>query len=561
MKRILSIFVAALMLLSLCACNQSNNTNNPDNSFQGDIPEVIFGTWHPHPEVSNIPIEINSDGTCDLEGQNLSWEVESATDDDVVLVAGDYYLIFSHLTSSLPILSDSTFGYSVKDPVLWNYMTDWYNPETGGAFTLSVEELSNSSCNIIWNGNGLTVEVMENDEVTYIVDFSGAQAVITTPEGNSILYRPVDDSGFAGGGNGNSGGNSYDPQEKYNQAVKDLQSVLSGGYMTDYIDSEGSHHIISGVEAYTKLYRTFASLQQSIDVSNYLNRFQEINNVLLRTSNDNSVSTVSVKFKYNAFGQPMKVTLNQSEHLGNYISYAYDESGNISQVSVLGALLGKPIFDNTGKLTGVEVEIAYDGSVSVATLTYNSRGQITKADMPRNTKYADYPTMSEEHYFYYDENGRMIQRTSLICDKELKYLSKEAFLYDERIFEMDIAEFQYDADGKLISKQNYTSQDDGRAINPWGFSKTEYAHQNSLLTEMHTEFFTLHVESTSAEEIERESEIILDTVTRIFKTEGLIKAEENKILDAVSKHIHHSENAYFSSTYEYGNIYIYNPKA
>ena len=572
MKRIFALLLALVMLFALTACGgddenpESTGTSTNDTGmnlggYEGELPETVFGTWYPHPEVINALIEINSDGTCNFDGQNLSYEVESATEDDVTLVAGDHYLIFSNLRTSLPFLSVSSYGYCVKDLELWKYMTDWYNPSTGGAFTLSLEELAQSGCNLLFDGDNMTVEVLENDQITYIVKFSGAQAEITTPDGNSIVYYPTDGSGFTD----NGGGDSDDPQAIYDQAVKDLQSVFAGGYMTDYVNSDGSHHVISGVEAYTKLYKTFVSLQQSMDVSDYLNRFQKIDNVLLQTSNDNSEATVSVKFRYNAFGQPMKVTLNQSEHFGNYISYAYDENGNISQVSVLGALLGEPIFDNTGKLTGVKVEIEYASDVTVATLTYNSRGQITKAVMPRSTKYSDYPELSEEHYFYYDENGRMIQRTSLLCDKKLKYLVKEAFLYDERIFEKYIAEFQYDADGRLISKQNYTSQDDGRAINPWSFSKTEYAHQNSLLTGMHTEFFTLHIESTSAEEIVRESEIILDTVTRIFKTEGLIKAEENKILDAVSKHIHENEHndgtpVYFSSSYEYGEIYVYTPE-
>lgn len=578
MKRILALFITLVMLFSLTACRgddenpagtgtSTNDTGTNLGGHESELPETILGTWYPHPEVSNALIEINSDGICNLDGQNLSYEVESATEDDVTLIAGEHYLIFSNLRTSLPVLSISNYGYCVKELELWKSMTDWYNPSTGGAFTLSLEELAQSGCNLLFDDGNMTVEVLENDQITYIVKFSGAQAEITTPDGNSIVYYPTDGSGFADNGSGNSD----DPQAIYDQAVKDLQSVLAGGYMTDYVNSDGSHHVISGVEAYTKLYKTFESLQQSMDVSDYLNRFQKIDNVLLQTSNDNSVATVSVKFKYNAFGQPMKVTLNQSEHFGNYISYAYDENGNISQVSVLGALLGEPIFDNTGKLTGVKVEIEYDGDVTVATLTYNSRGQITKVVMPRSTKYAgdtkygNYPDLSEEHYFYYDENGRMIQRTSLLCDKELKYLVKEAFLYDERIFEKDIAEFQYDADGRLISKHNYISQDDGRAINPWSFSKTEYAHQNSLLTEMHTEFFTLHIESTSAGEIEQESGIILDTVTRIFKTEGLIKAEKNKVLDAVSEHIHYNEQGdgtpiYFSSRYEYGSIYVYTPE-
>ena len=48
---------------------------------------------------------------------------------------------------------------------------------------------------------------------------------------------------------------------------------------------------------------------------------QKVDNVLVQILNDNSHTTVPVKFKYNAYGQPMKVILNQSEHFGNYVSY------------------------------------------------------------------------------------------------------------------------------------------------------------------------------------------------------------------------------------------------
>lgn len=68
LKRVLCFLIVCLLLLGLCACeDDSNATDAP--IFEGELPEVIFGTWYPHPEVSDIPIEVRSDGTCSIEGQ------------------------------------------------------------------------------------------------------------------------------------------------------------------------------------------------------------------------------------------------------------------------------------------------------------------------------------------------------------------------------------------------------------------------------------------------------------------------------------------------------------
>ena len=559
MKRVLSIFIAVLMLFSLCACSQENNTDNPDNDFQGDIPEVIFGAWHPYPEVSNIPIEINSDGTCDLDGQNLSWEVESATDDEVVLVAGDYRLIFSHLTSSLPILSDSTYGYSVKDPVLWNYMTDWYNPSTGGAFTLSVEELSNSGCNIIYNSNGLTVEVLENDQVTYIVEFSGTQAVITTPDGNSMLYCPVDDSGFAGDGNGNSGGDSYDPQEKYNQAVKDLQSVLSGGYMTDYIDSDGAHHIISGARAIEKLYHIFVSLRNTMDVEEYLSRISVVQDKLLKVYvTAPGLDHVPNSNRYNCYGQISEFRLIDTILLGMPVTYSYDSTGKVANVGIGGSVIGEPVFDTAGNLSKIAVYV--NDKEYIASLRYENSGRIIQVDIPvgytLNHISENPEDFVETHKYIYDSNGRLVQSTIIKDLKDIKNASSydwDTYYHKHGFTAKWVTEYHYNSIGKLSQEikheyaVDYASGWDG-----WNYTTKTYEYDASgkCISDRQDAYGIRlsHPEDGEA-------------YNYLFNNDGIVDSQSANIVEIWGEDLYYMDGSVFITEYEYGNIYIYNPKA
>lgn len=502
-KRVLCAILSLFLMTVLCACGNSASSNGSElGGHEGEVPEVVFGTWYPHPEVSDVFIEMNSDGTCVIGGQEMSWNVESVEEDAVYVTAGDYYFSFTRLTTPLPILSVSDMGTCVKNSDLWNYMTEWYNPNTGGAFTLSLEELAQSGCNIIFENGSMTIEVLENDSVTYIVSVSGTQATVTTPDGDSIMYYST---------------NAEIPDDNLGEN-----------------DSESEP-------------------------------LQKVDNVLVQILNDNSHTTVPVKFKYNAYGQPMKVILNQSEHYGNYVSYAYDENGNIDEVSVLGVLLGEPVFDYSGKLTGVKIEV--EGEISLATLTYNSNGQITKAVMPRSN-IADFTMTSAEYDFYYDASGRMIQRTSIIYDKNLSVLQPTAGFYEERILEKSIMEFDYDAGGRLISRSEHYTYDSGWDDFQWTLSETTYSYQNALLVEMYTDMFHISMyydKNLSYEEQLQEEKIYHSTYDRMFRTEGLLNAEENNILDAVSEHIHKQESTdgrvtYFSSKYEYGSINIYKNK-
>lgn len=564
-SKMMCLALALLLTLGLCACGADTNSNNNDIHLDSELPEAIFGTWYPHPEISDTPIEISSDGTCTIDGQTLEWTLDTADVASATLIAEEYYLHFNHLPTSLPLLSATNVGMAVKEAEIWNYITEWHNEETGDVFVLDLEELAQSGCNITFGSDGMTIEALENDQVTHTIQFFDTQATITFADGRTTVYYSPE-----GGNSGNHPGDTTDdPDVLYQQAVEDLQNVLAGGYMVDYVDSDGVQHLASGAAAMEKLYNTFVSLQNYMDVSKYLRNFQKIDNVLIQTLGDNSVVVVPVTFKYNSLGQPMKVIMNQSEHFGNYISYAYDENGNPCEVSVLGVLIGEPIFDDAGMLTGIEIEVLGDVGTATATLTYNSKGQITKAVLP-GSRVEDAPLTSEEYLFYYDKNGRLIQSTALLRDEKLSIMNPSAHFYNERIFEITITEFQYDAGGRLVSKQEHCYIDSGLDLPSWTLSETTYTYDNSALTTIYTNYFNIAMRggaNLSEEELQAQAELYVNTMIRMFKPEGLVNAAENNIMDAVSEFIHPMENIatgaeiYFSVEYEYGSIYIYQADA
>ena len=553
LKRALSLILIAALLLGLSACNLEGNNNDSDAGFGDDIPEVIFGTWHPHPEVSNIPVEIYSDGTCALDGQTVNWELESATEDDVVLAVGDAYLIFSNLRTSLPFLSVSNYGYCVKEPDLWNYMTDWHNPNTGGFFALSLEELANSGCNIAFNGESMTVEVLENDQITYIVEFSGAQAVITTPEGNSIVYYPTDDSGFAGDGNGDSNGDSDDPYTKYLQAVKDLESVLAGGYMTDYITSDGAHHVISGARAIENLYKTFLSLRNTMDVEEYLSCIFTVPNKLLKVYvTANGLDHVPNSNRYNCFGQLIEFRLIDTILFGEPVTYIYDLTGNISQVGIGGSVIGRPIFDAKGVLS--ELAVSVNDKEYIASIKYDGLGRIIQIDIPVGYSFnhvSENPDdFVETHKYIYGSNGELIQST---ITKDLKDV-ENTFSYDidsyyhKHGFTMKLlSEYHYNSNGKLIQQiQHEYAVDYTSGMDNWSYwtKSYEYDASGKCTSDRQEAYGITHPQGGEA-------------YNYLFNNNGIVDSQNANIVEIWGDDLTYFDGNTFITEYEYGSIYIY----
>ena len=191
----LSILLAVLMLFSLCACNQPETDNTPNEPEELKIPTTVYTTWYSFPDVGVEPIVVNEDGTCTINGQQYSWVSQSIEADKVVLIAGqgedEYTLTFSQLNFPVPLLSATGLGVFIQHEELWKYVIDWYAPETGDSFSLSFFELAKAGCKLTINGSDMTVEVIKDGAVTHTIQLSGEQAIVTDAEGNTITFEPM----------------------------------------------------------------------------------------------------------------------------------------------------------------------------------------------------------------------------------------------------------------------------------------------------------------------------------------------------------------------------------
>lgn len=555
MKKQLAVFLAVLLLLGVTACSQENNPGKPNNGGEDQLPEVIFGTWHPNPEISNIPIEIYSDGTCDLNGQNVAWSVESATEDEATLVAGEQFLIFSNLTSSLPTLSNEEFGYAVKEAELWNYMTDWHQPETGGMFTLSIEELAQSGCNVICSNGSMVVEVLENDTITYTVEFTVTQAVITTPDGNSIVYYSNNENHP-----GNHPGESEDdPEKKFQQAQKDFQNVLAGEYMTDYVDGDGVHHVISGAEAMKKLYSTFLSLQNTHDVSEYLSCIQKVENVLLKTYHTSpGLDRVPSKEKYNAYGQRLGISFEEAMNTGKYLYFGYNAAGKMVQVQLFGLVAGAPVYDAGGQITALKVTSPQSEREYTAPITYDAQGRVIRIDVPfvimgLDEEESDYNVFYE---FLYDDNNRLIQYSHTYESRDGVY--ENTFAYKEMgFFRKHVIECYYDAAGKLDQTRENNFDTNALGETAWHYHRTSYTYDASARLQKTYEdyayiFYNLTGKFTPEEEYER----MYALRSECFHGEGFVDSIGKDQLARIEGH-YDDFMFMWEDEFEYGSIYIY----
>ena len=555
-SKILCLILALVLTLGLCACGGETNGNNNDIRLDDELPEAIFGTWWPHPEVSDAPIEISSDGTCTIDGQTLEWTVDTADVASATLIAGEYHLHFNHLPTSLPLLSATNLGTAVKEPEIWNYLTEWHSEETGNVFALDLEELAQSGCNITFDDGVMTVEVLTNDEITHTIHFFDTHATVTFADGSTAVYYSPE----GGSSDIHPGDTDDDPATLYQQAVEDLQNVLAGGYMVDYVDSDGAFHIIYGSRAIEKLYHTFVSLQNYMDVSEYLSHIQRVDNVLVTTySSSNGLDRVPSKVKYNAYGQRLGISFEEAVNTGNYIYYGEDETGTMTQVTIMGLVAGAPVMDANGRITALIVTSPSTGNEYTAPITYDAQGRIIRIDVPfvimgPDDDEADF---NEFYEFLYDENGRLIQYSRVQQSHQCTYENTEAYK-TMGFFNKNIIECYYNNAGKIEQTRTHEFDIGSIGDSVWHYDTTSYIYTDSgMLERYYTDWISIQNNIpgviTPDEEIDRMNAIR----DAIFLGHGFYDSIGTNYLDQIAYH-YDVFRFLWEEEYEYGSIYIYN---
>ena len=559
LQKILCMILSLIMLSCLCACDKDANNDNGNNSdnnltnlggYEGELPEVIFGTWYPHPQVSDTFIEISRDGTCTVDGQTLTWNAESIEDDSVVLTAGnngEYYLTFTQLSSALPVLTESSFGMSVKNLKIWDYITQWYNEETGNAFTLDLEELAQVDCNISFDDDSMTIEVLDGENITHTILFVDYQATVTDAEGNSTVYFPID--------GGNSGGDLSDPQALYMQAMDNLQRILATGNSTIYVDSTGEFKM-SDSAALEKLYSTFVSLQDYMDVSDQMNCIRKFDNMLIALDRVvDGVSSTVMEYDYNSFGSRSSWwEVEEAISSGTQIYSYYDGSGNIYSIEVWGLVKGEPVYGTDGKLSALTVTSNSTREKFTAPVTCDAKGNVVRIEVPFVEDSVDGidRTLSQVYEFLYDTNGRLIQYSETRHSKNGTYETTQ-FYEEYGFYYKSITECYYDAAGKLTDTIEHHVEIGTHGIDNWYYNPSQFLYNSDgLLT---TRIETMgHIQKTG---LTREEQEALNGIQySLFLSKGLVDSVQNQLVKKLGDVLTDVEEiAKFE--YKYGSIYIY----
>ena len=85
MKKVISLFLALVLCLSLCACSGGNNTPDatkaPGESEKNDL--KIIGTWKTDPSYNDYVLVINNDNTGNLSvnggTESITWTYDEAS--------------------------------------------------------------------------------------------------------------------------------------------------------------------------------------------------------------------------------------------------------------------------------------------------------------------------------------------------------------------------------------------------------------------------------------------------------------------------------------------------
>lgn len=556
MKRLFCVLLSVALLLGLCACS---NEQTPEQPKGPEIPELIYGTWYAMPDVTDIPVEIDRDGICSINGEMWTWKAGEVGEDHIVLIAGEgedeFEIEFKYLNTNVPVLAVKKIGWAVQDPELWNFMTEWYNENTGDAFTLTLFEMQENNCIIELQDGMMVVEVPQANG-SYILEFTAGECVVITPAGTSIVYVPID-GGM--GGFPDYGDDADAAMAKYDQAMQDLDQVLTLGYM--YVQNGNESKRVHGSEAIERLYHTFVSLQNYVDVSNELLLIQKVDNVLIETQRTSvGINSNTSKVSYDAFGNKLESNIPDAVNAGEAV-YTYNhESGKPWAIIWGGFVGGEAVYDSNGRVIALRKTNPGDGDVYTAPITYDAYGRVIRVDVPfaMSTEADEDETDFTEYYtFLYDDAGRLIQSArTKECHNGIyePHEFYQTYGYCERV----LTEYYYDANGRLARTMQYTAQQASDGSPMWWFNPCTYTYDETgkLVSDYMTSYSLRHtlygVISTPREEIERMQKV----QAWVMNADEFVNSEGKNFWGQIEGH-YDSNKLEWITEYNYGSIYIF----
>lgn len=558
MRKILCLLLSAILLLGLCACNADNQIS--DGPEEPTLPDLIFGTWYPQPDVTDVPVEIYEDGTCVVNGQQWTWKTKTITEELVVLTAGEgeeeFNIEFKYLNTNVPVLAEKYSGWSVQNPELWNYTVEWYSEELKDTFTLTLFAMQENGCIIDLQDGMMTVEVPDGP---YILEFTAGECIVINPAGVSTVYVPVD-GGMGGSPDYGDFGDDVDAaMAKYHQAMLDLEQVLTLGYM--YVKDGNVSKRVQGSEAIEKLYHTFVSLQNYVDVSEQLRCIQKVDNVLVETQwTTVGIDSYTSKVSYDAFGNKLESNIPDAVNAGEAVYTYIHENGKPWAVIWGGIEGGEAVYDSNGRITALKKTNPGNGKVYTAPITYDAQGRIVRVDVPfvlsvyeeeNETDFTEYCT------FLYDNAGRLLQ-SSLTRECHSGVYEPHEFYQEFGFCNRTVTEYYYDANGKLEKTIDHNSEQasDGTVI--WSYSEKVYTYNAAgKLVSDHEVPYRVTASiigqiSTPREEILRMNQV----QAWVLNNTEFVDSVAKDFLGQIAGH-YEAYSLEWNTEYKYGSIYIF----
>jgi len=445
------------------------------------------------------------------------------------------------------------YGVYFRDAQLYSYTGEWFCTETIEAFIIDFAQFFEQYQNISYNNGVLTFDLQENVVAKVKMENGVPVATVTDmANGASRLFH------LGGGEQGGNTNVSPEKEETYQQALKDLQTVISGEYMVDYVDNEGVRHVINGSEAIEKLYGIFQSLGDYKDAKDYLaNISVEKDRLVNAYTSGYQVNNLPNKVEYNSFGQVTSFREFDAILFGNSILSLYGQSGDVEEVIIGGSVRGKPVFDANGTLTGLWVTV--NEKEYLASVSYSNLGLIVQVDIPVGytlNHVSENPEDFEEvHKYIYGSRGELLQSTVI---KDLKESKKgnspvwDAYYYKHGFTNKFITEYRYDNTGKLTQELyheyevDYISGWDG-----WSYREISYGYDAAgKCTSSRWDIYGIRI--TYGEDRE--------AYGCLFQKDGLVDSVANNVVQMWGEHLEAFDNSSLNTEYEYGDVYIYRNK-
>lgn len=484
MKRTLSLLLALLLTLGLCACGGDGGETTTQSAAA--LPEEICGVWYSNPDYAEDTVELHPNGMCVVYGEEKSYTVTYEGEDSIVLDAQGIEIqisLYPQGVSEIHLGGNWEFSYVQNSNYFLFLYSTWFSPD-GDVLEVLPAGVSMSGGffqSFTYVDDIVSLEVTENGETVYtIASLDPWNVSVVDAAGNEVIYTRDDIGGEVDpGGNVDPGWDDMDEAERlelaYIKALDDFNAAISDKPVYD----EEGNEITSGPALAEYLYNQFVALGNYEDASYYLAFFKTRTETVTTErwyqyigeewGGDRESVIEHDLPDYDVFGRP-----DDEEKLAPIYGILYQFSGNkdvdlvynehnvVTQViitmtdgfgEVKGTCVSDLEYNEFGQHIATHVAFVDEAGNDVrytSTFDYDSEGRLIRVDIPY--------VYDAEHYghtytylYRYDENGRCVLEsiiTTVVDESWYGYGKQPGFKH--------VTENFYDENGLLVRELTHS---------------------------------------------------------------------------------------------------------